>query len=126
MKERNFKRLQFVVGVALIAVIVNLPALFLLNKNQVKVGVVDVQSLLMEHEKKLTSQIYGQVGIAGGVEGAAASIVESQTKDFVEKLEKAIDQINADCGCVLVNKAALLTHSGNVTDYTSQVKEALK
>ena len=120
--------LKFVIATALISLLVTFPGLYLVKKSQVKVGVVDVQALLVEHEKKVTQQLYANQGLYQNSDAASlnSGAVEEQTKQFLLKLEGSIDEINNNCGCVLINKAALLTQSGNVVDYTQKVREALE
>ncbi|MFW1853164.1 hypothetical protein ACG9XR_21685 [Acinetobacter guillouiae] len=120
--------LKFVIATALISLLVTFPGLYLVKKSQVKVGVVDVQALLVEHEKKVTQQLYANQGLYQNSDAASlnSGAVEEQTKQFLLKLEGSIDDINNNCGCVLINKAALLTQSGNVVDYTQKVREALE
>ena len=120
--------LKFVIATALISLLVTFPGLYLVKKSQVKVGVVDVQALLVEHEKKVTQQLYANQGLYQNSYAASlnSGAVEEQTKQFLLKLEGSIDDINNNCGCVLINKAALLTQSGNVVDYTQKVREALE
>lgn len=120
--------LKFVIATSLISLLVTFPGLYLVKKSQVKVGVVDVQALLVEHEKKVTQQLYANQGLYQNSDAASlnSGAVEEQTKQFLLKLEGSIDDINNNCGCVLINKAALLTQSGNVVDYTQKVREALE
>ena len=120
--------LKFVIATALISLLATFPGLYLVKKSQVKVGVVDVQALLVEHEKKVTQQLYANQGLYQNSDAASlnSGAVEEQTKQFLLKLEGSIDEINNNCGCVLINKAALLTQSGNVVDYTQKVREALE
>ena len=120
--------LKFVIATALISLLVTFPGLYLVKKSQVKVGVVDVQALLVEHEKKVTQQLYANQGLYQNSDAASlnSGAVEEQTKQFLLKLEGSIDDSNNNCGCVLINKAALLTQSGNVVDYTQKVREALE
>lgn len=120
--------LKFVIATALISLLVTFPGLYLVKKSQVKVGVVDVQALLVEHEKKVTQQLYANQGLYQNSDAASlnSGAVEEQTKQFLLKLEGSIDDINNNCGCVLINKAALLTQSGSVVDYTQKVREALE
>ena len=120
--------LKFVIATALISLLVTFPGLYLVKKSQVKVGVVDVQALLVEHEQKVTQQLYANQGLYQNSDAASlnSGAVEEQTKQFLLKLEGSIDDINNNCGCVLINKAALLTQSGNVVDYTQKVREALE
>ena len=120
--------LKFVIATALISLLVTFPGLYLVKKSQVKVGVVDVQALLVEHEKKVTQQLYANQGLYQNSDATSlnSGAVEEQTKQFLLKLEGSIDDINNNCGCVLINKAALLTQSGNVVDYTQKVREALE
>ena len=120
--------LKFVIATALISLLVTFPGLYLVKKSQVKIGVVDVHALLVEHEKKVTQQLYANQGLYQNSDAASlnSGAVEEQTKQFLLKLEGSIDDINNNCGCVLINKAALLTQSGNVVDYTQKVREALE
>ena len=120
--------LKFVIATALISLLVTFPGLYLVKKSQVKVGVVDVQALLVDHVKKVTQQLYANQGLYQNSDAASlnSGAVEEQTKQFLLKLEGSIDDINNNCGCVLINKAALLTQSGNVVDYTQKVREALE
>ncbi len=113
---------------ALIAVVVNLPFFYMLNKKQTKIAVVDVQTLLIEYEKKITAELYANQSPYQSGDGMASNSgeIEKKTKDFLQKLEGTIEEINSECNCVIVNKAALLTQSGLVTDYTGRVREALK
>ena len=119
---------KFILSTALIALVVNFPGLYMVKKSQSKIGVVDVQALLLEHEKKVTQQLYANQGLYQNSDAASlnSGAVEEQTKQFLLKLEGSIDDINNNCGCVLINKAALLTQSGNVVDYTQKVREALE
>lgn len=112
--------------IAFVAFLVNAPSLYMLKKSQVKVGVVDVQALLVEHEKKVTQALFANQNMYEQADSPMNGVVEQQTKIFVKTLESTIEQINKDCNCVLINKAALLTQSGKVTDYTQQVREALE
>ncbi|EMR8015431.1 hypothetical protein AABF64_002117 [Acinetobacter baumannii] len=119
---------KFVMATAFISSLITIPGLYILKQSQTKIGVVDVQALIMEHEKKVTQQLYANQGAYQSSDSAAlnSGVVEQQTKQFVQKMEASIDQINKSCGCVLINKAALLTQSGNVSDYTQTVREALE
>src|SRR5690606_7655745 len=97
------------------------------KKNQISIAVVDVQSLLLEHEKKITQELYAK-SASGNFDpqsGAITNLVEAQTKKFVERMEKEIVTINESCGCVILNKATLLTKDGKVTDYTQRVRDAI-
>lgn len=119
---------KFILSTALIALVVNFPGLYMVKKSQSKIGVVDVQALLLEHEKKITQELYANQGLYQNSDTASLNngAIEQKTKQFVQKLESSIDEINKNCGCVLINKAALLTQSGNVFDYTQKVREALE
>ncbi|WP_340601063.1 hypothetical protein [Acinetobacter sp. HZNU-JH01] len=118
---------KFVMATAFISSLITIPGLYIVKQGQTKIGVVDVQALIMEHEKKVTQQLYANQGAYQSNESAAlnSGVVEEQTKQFVQRMESSIDEINKDCGCVLINKAALLTQTGNVSDYTQTVREAL-
>lgn len=118
---------KFVMATAFISSLITIPGLYIVKQGQTKIGVVDVQALIMEHEKKVTQQLYANQGAYQSNESAAlnSGVVEQQTKQFVQRMETSIDEINKNCGCVLINKAALLTQTGNVSDYTQTVREAL-
>ncbi len=130
----NLKNINWLDGtrnfliIALIALLINLPALYFLKQGQTKIAVIDVQALLTEYEKKVTAELYANQGGYQSAEGMQANsgFVEQKTKQFLQKLEGTIEQINQDCNCVIVNKAALLTQSGKVTDYTDEVRKALE
>lgn len=114
--------------IAIVAILVNFPGLYLIKKNQTQVGVVDVQTLLLEHEKEVTKELYSNAAVFQNADGTGVNnaALEQKTKQFVQKLEASIEAINKDCNCVLINKAALLTQSGKVKDYTEEVRKALK
>ena len=99
-----------------------------MKQSQTKVGVIDVQTLLLEHEKKVTQELYANQGAYQSADGmqANAGAIEQKTKEFLQKLEGSIDEINKDCNCVIINKAALLTQTGKVSDYTDEVRKALE
>lgn len=117
-----------ILKIALIAVVINLPLHYLMKQSQTKVGVIDVQTLLLEHEKKVTQELYANQGAYQSADGmqANAGAIEQKTKEFLQKLEGSIDEINKDCNCVIINKAALLTQTGKVSDYTDEVRKALE
>lgn len=119
---------KFVMAIALISSLITIPGLYIVKQSQTKIGVVDVQSLIMEHEKKVTQQLYANQGAYQSSDAVSlnSGVVEQQTKQFIQKMEASIDDINKNCGCVLINKAALLTQTGKVSDYTQTVREALE
>jgi Skp family chaperone for outer membrane proteins len=114
--------------IAIVAILVTFPGLYLVKKSQAQVGVVDVQTLLLEHEKEVTKELYSNAAVFQNADGTGVNnaALEQKTKQFVQKLEASIEAINKDCNCVLINKAALLTQSGKVKDYTEEVRKALK
>lgn len=117
-----------ILKIALIALVINLPLHYLMKQSQTKVGVIDVQTLLLEYEKKVTQELYANQGAYQSADGmqANAGAIEQKTKEFLQKLEGSIDEINKDCNCVIINKAALLTQTGKVSDYTDEVRKALE
>ncbi|CAM0776424.1 hypothetical protein [Acinetobacter beijerinckii] len=119
---------KFVMAIALISSLITIPGLYIVKQGQTKIGVVDVQALIMEHEKKVTQQLYANQGAYQSSDAVSlnSGVVEQQTKQFIQKMEASIDDINKNCGCVLINKAALLTQTGKVSDYTQTVREALE
>lgn len=82
---------------------------------------VDLQKIVEEDQSRLIDFI----GAAGGsVTAEKRALGEKMTADFAHRLSKGVDQLSAECHCVIINKAALL--SGTAIDYTDLLKERIK
>ena len=62
---------KFVMATAFISSLITIPGLYIVKQGQTKIGVVDVQALIMEHEKKVTQQLYANQGAYQSNESAA-------------------------------------------------------
>jgi hypothetical protein len=85
-----------------------------------RIATVDLQKLV-EEEQKRTMDVLAKGG--GSVTDEQRSAVEKLTVDFARKLSLSIDQVGIECGCVIVNKAALL--GGTTLDYTQIVRDRI-
>ncbi|MDN5695956.1 hypothetical protein ACG9XS_18615 [Acinetobacter gyllenbergii] len=132
-KPRNssnmIDRLTFIASTALIALLVTAPLIFFMDYRKVKVGTINVQSLVVEHERNLTNLLYQGVKNTDSDQvdlTQQTKIAEVENQRFAKKLDAAVKKVSAECNCILINKAALLADTTRATDYTQQVKSALK
>lgn len=131
-KTRNnsmIDRLTFIASSALIALIVTAPLIFYIDYRKVKVGTINVQSLVVEHERNLTNLLYQGVKNTESDQvdlTQQTKIAEVENQRFAKKLDIAVKKVSEECNCILINKAALLADTTRATDYTQQVKSALK
>lgn len=84
------------------------------------IATVDLQKLV-EEEQKRTVEVLSK---GSTVSDEQRATVEKLTIDFAKKLSANIDQLGAECKCVIVNKAALL--GGTAIDYTDLVRDRMK
>lgn len=85
------------------------------------VATVDLQKIVEDEQKRMVEAI----GVTDGkVSDEKRAASERMTADFAKRLSAAVDQLGQECGCVIVNKAALL--GGMTTDYTEQLQARLK
>ncbi|OWW94351.1 hypothetical protein A7A57_00040, partial [Acinetobacter baumannii] len=85
-------------------------------------------TLVKEHEKKLTDLLYQGVKNldSANVDLAQQSkIADIENQKFTKQLNSAVQKISDECKCILVNKAALLSDTNRVKDYTQQVRETI-
>lgn len=106
---------------ALISVAVIFPVGYHMYKKAYNpIGVVDLQKLMQEHQERMLTHT------KGGQSGESEQIryfIERETASFAKKISDGVDVIGKSCGCILINKAALLTTVGNTTvDYTNQLR----
>ncbi len=97
------------------------PVAYVVNRNlPPRLATVDLQ-MLVDEEQKRTFDVIGQ---GGELSDEQRAVAQQLTIDFARKLSATVDAIGQDCGCVIVNKAALL--GGMAVDYTDQVRTRLK
>lgn len=117
-------RLRHVVPVLLSTLLTLLalaPVAYVVNRNlPPRLATVDLQALVDEEQKR-TLDVIGQGGELSDEQRAVAQQI---TIDFARKLSATVDAIGQECGCVIINKAALL--GGMAVDYTDQVRTRLK
>ncbi|ANC38853.1 MULTISPECIES: hypothetical protein [Acinetobacter calcoaceticus/baumannii complex] len=93
-----------------------------------KIATIDILTLVKEHEKKLTDLLYQGVKNldSANVDLAQQSkIADIENQKFTKQLNSAVQKISDECKCILVNKAALLSDTNRVKDYTQQVRETI-
>jgi len=103
---------------ALISVAVIFPVGYhMYKKAYTPIGIVDLQKLMEEHQERMLLQTNG------GQSEQMRPLVERETAHFAQRISTGVDAIGKSCGCVLLNKAALLTTTGSTTiDYTNQLR----
>lgn len=84
-----------------------------------RLATVDLQNLVEEDQER-AMKLLG----AGTLTDDQRAGLEKMTAEFAVKLSTTIDAVGQECGCVLVNKAALL--GGAAADYTDLVRQRMK
>jgi hypothetical protein len=117
-------RLRHVVPVLLSTLLTLLalaPVAYVVNRNlPPRLATVDLQALVDEEQKR-TLDVIGQ---GSELSDEQRAVAQQLTIEFARKLSSTVDAIGQECGCVIVNKAALL--GGVAIDYTDQVRARLK
>lgn len=117
-------RLRHVVPVLLSTLLTLLalaPVAYVVNRNMPpRLATVDLQALVDEEQKRT----FDVIGHNGELSDEQRAVAQQLTIDFARKLSSTVDAIGRECGCVIVNKAALL--GGMAVDYTDQVRTRLK
>lgn len=85
-----------------------------------KVATVDLQKLVEEEQKRTLDALSKGSSVSDEQRAALAKL----TIDFAKSLSTHIDTLGTQCGCVIVNKAALL--GGTAIDYTDLLRERMK
>ncbi|WP_226383038.1 hypothetical protein [Burkholderia savannae] len=85
-----------------------------------RVVTIDLQALVEEDQKRMLDVI----GKDGNVTDEQRSAATKLAGDFAKKLSITVDELGQECGCVIVNKAALL--GGVAIDYTDVVRARMK
>ncbi len=123
MKTNTYNYLLMIAISLIVTCLTLIPVIYKFYKTMPKVGVVDIQAIVVENQNQWIQQMKLN---NGNVSDSQREVYLAETKSFAAKLEKAVDTVNAECDCILINKAALLTNSNRVVDYTNQVRGLTK
>lgn len=86
-----------------------------------RIATIDLLALVEEDQKR----VLGIVGPAPAEPSEERrTTAERLSADFAKRLSVLVDVLGQECGCVIINKAALL--AGTTDDYTDIVRERLK
>ena len=97
------------------------PVAYVVNRNlPPRLATVDLQALV-EEEQKRTLDVIGK---GGELSDEQRAVAQQLTVDFARKLSSTVDALGQECGCVIINKAALL--GGVAIDYTDQVRARIR
>lgn len=117
-------RLRQVVPVllsTLLTLLVLTPVAYVVNRKlPPRLATVDLQALVDEEQKRTLDVI----GKGGELSDEQRAVAQQLTVDFARKLSSTVDALGQECGCVIINKAALL--GGVAIDYTDQVRARIR
>lgn len=117
-------RLRQVVPVllsTLLTLLVLTPVAYVVNRKlPPSLATVDLQALVDEEQKRTLDVI----GKGGELSDEQRAVAQQLTVDFARKLSSTVDALGQECGCVIINKAALL--GGVAIDYTDQVRARIR
>ena len=117
-------RLRQVVPVllsTLLTLLVLAPVAYVVNRKlPPRLATVDLQALVDEEQKRTLDMI----GQGGELSDEQRAVAQQLTVDFARKLSSTVDALGQECGCVIINKAALL--GGVAIDYTDQVRARIR
>lgn len=110
---------------ALLTLVCLAPVGYLMYKKVPKpIGIIDVQEIVNENQRDIVSAFSNSEYISE--QQKVDSLNKAQM--FTAKLNKAVEEVSEECGCVLINKAAVLTEakSNVMVDYTDTVRNKVK
>lgn len=110
---------------ALLTLVCLAPVGYLMYKKVPKpIGIIDVQEIVNENQRDIISAFSNSEYISE--QQKVDSLNKAQM--FTAKLNKAVEEVSEECGCVLINKAAVLTEakSNVMVDYTDTVRNKVK
>lgn len=97
------------------------PVAYVMSRNwPLPTATVDLQALVEENQQRVIKVL----GAPDEASEAKQQVAEAMTVAFAKKLSASVEALAQDCGCVLINRAALL--GGSAIDYTDQLRERLK
>lgn len=111
--------------VVLVAISVFISLIFLVGNNwlwsinQPRYAVIDVQGLLTNRQKEIGDLVMKK----GSTEDDRVKALELAQR-FGKDLDAMLQNITKECGCILLNKSALLVPEG-LKDYTEEVRKRL-
>lgn len=97
------------------------PAYLLWRQAPPPLATLDLQRLVEEDQQRQLARLATEPDSAPERRRALA---ENMSADFARRLSAGVAQLGQECGCVLVNKAALL--AGPATDYTALLRQRLQ
>jgi hypothetical protein len=84
-----------------------------------QVGIVDVAGVYQAKERELANQV-----IAGDDKHRERAVAVAQA--FAERFPAALDQVAADCECLVIVKSAVAAGSARAADWTDRFREILE
>lgn len=125
LSESMLNAMLLVFMSALLTLICLAPVGYLMYKKVPKpIGIIDVQEIVNENQRDIISAFSNSEYISE--QQKVDSLNKAQM--FTAKLNKAVEDVSEECGCVLINKAAVLTEakSNVMVDYTDTVRNKVK
>ncbi len=105
----------------LITLLALLPIIYSLSRHfPPRIATVDLQKLIEEDQEHLLKKIAQD----GPVTQEQRAMMQMLTADFARKMSHAMETLGKECGCVLVNKSALL--GGSTVDYTNWIRKRVQ
>lgn len=120
MLDRHYDRLITAGLSTLLMLLVLAPAAYKLYVNRPpQIATVDLAQLLKEEETRFSSKL------TASMSDEARKGVADSVEAYGKRLSVEVDKLSQECGCVLINKAAILG-TANVTDMTPVLRERVK
>lgn len=95
--------------------------LYILHRNTPPhIATIDLQLLVEEDQKRML----GLLGEGTNVTDQQRHMVEKLSVDFAKKLSLSVSNLEKECHCIILNKAAIL--GGKSIDYTDLIRERMK
>ena len=88
-------------------------------RSAVRYAVVDVLEIYKEKEKEFSALI-----LKPNASEAERARAVDLAQDFGKRLDAALKQLPTECGCVLLNRSAVVASNG-IKDYTDELKARL-
>lgn len=97
---------------------------FAMKKIPKPIGVIDLQVLVNENQ----NAIINALGNSSEISEYQRMLAQKQAQEFATKLSQSVENTAKECGCVLINKAAVLTEkqAGVLVDYTDKIRQDIK
>lgn len=97
---------------------------FAMKKIPKPIGVIDLQVLVNENQ----NTIINALGNSSEISEHQRMLAQKQAQEFATKLSQSVENTAKECGCVLINKAAVLTEkqAGVLVDYTDKIRQDIK